>query len=104
MIGRCYVAGPMTGLPELNFPAFHAAAYKLRAMGLEVVNPAEINADPSDGWRACMRKDIPQLVTCDTIVLLPGWEDSRGARLETHIGRELGMRLVRLEDVEALHA
>ena len=36
-----YVSGPMSGLPDLNFPAFHAAAAELRALGHTVVNPAE---------------------------------------------------------------
>jgi hypothetical protein len=89
---RLYLAGPMTGLPELNFPAFHAAAARLRESGYDVVNPAEINVDPSEGWAACLRKDIAQLVTCEGIALLPGWEKSRGARLEHRIATELGMR------------
>ena len=38
---RVYIAGPMTGLPDFNYPAFNAAAAKLRALGLEVLNPAE---------------------------------------------------------------
>ena len=42
---KIYCAGPMTGLPELNFPAFHAEAARLRAFGYEVINPAEINPD-----------------------------------------------------------
>lgn len=91
---RIYVAGPMTGLPELNFPAFHAAAAKLRALGNDVVNPAEINVDPSAGWAACMRADIAQLVTCQAIYLLPGWDASRGARLEAHIAESLGMAVM----------
>lgn len=89
---RLYLAGPMSGLPSLNFPAFHAAAAALRAKGHEVVNPAEINVDPSTGWEACMRADIAQLVTCDGIALLPGWERSRGATLEHHIATALGMK------------
>lgn len=88
---RIYIAGPMSGLPELNFPAFHAAAAELRAQGYDVVNPAEINADPTAGWVACMRLDIAQLVTCDQILLLPGWESSRGATLERHIAQMLEM-------------
>lgn len=88
---RIYVAGPMSGLPELNFPAFHAAAAKLRAEGFDVVNPAEINSDPAAKWEDCMRADIRELVTCDGIALLPGWGDSRGAKLEAHIAEALGM-------------
>ena len=88
---RIYIAGPMTGLPELNFPAFHTEAAWLRAMGHEVVNPAEINADPTARWEDCMRADIAQLVTCDGIHLLAGWEKSRGATLEHHIATALGL-------------
>jgi hypothetical protein len=91
---RCYIAGPMTGLPELNFPAFHAEAAKLRAAGHEVINPAEVNADPTMGWHACMRKDIAELVTCDAIRLLPGWEKSKGATLEHHIAERLELLVI----------
>lgn len=90
---RIYVAGPMTGLPNLNFPAFHAAAAQLRAEGHQVVNPAEINADPAAEWAACMRADIRELMTCDAVFLLPGWEKSRGATLEHHIAMALGMEI-----------
>ena len=30
---RIYLSGPMSSLPELNFPAFHAEAARLRALG-----------------------------------------------------------------------
>lgn len=91
---RIYIAGGMSGLPNLNFPAFHAAARALRADGHDVVNPAEINPDPAAGWLACMRADIRELVTCDAIYLLPGWEKSRGARLEAKIAEGLGFRMI----------
>lgn len=93
MTKKIYVAGPMTGLPELNFPAFHRETAWLRAMGKEVVNPAEINADPAAKWEDCMRADIAQLVTCDGIHMLPGWEKSRGATLEHHIAVQLGLAI-----------
>lgn len=95
---KIYVAGPMTGLPDLNFPAFHEAARILRAAGHEVVNPAEINADPTAGWVDCMRADIRELVTCEAICLLPGWEKSRGAILESVIARELDFEVVSLTE------
>lgn len=99
---RAYIAGPMTGYVDLNFPAFHAAAAALRSAGLEVINPAEINVDPSTGWSACMRADIAQLVTCDRIHLLPGWSTSRGASLEYHIGRALGLLVTLAEGAESM--
>lgn len=94
---RLYVAGPMSGLPERNFPAFHAAAARLRAAGFEVENPAEINAEQRGGWEACLRADIARLMTCDGIALLPGWEESRGANLECDIAHRLGMPAAPLE-------
>ena len=88
---KIYISGPMTGLPALNFPAFHAAAAELRAAGLDVVNPAEICPDHTMAWADCMRADIVALMECDAIAMLPGWMDSKGARLERHIAVELGM-------------
>jgi len=86
-----YIAGPMTGLPDLNFPAFHARAAELRALGHDVINPAEINPDQGMSWRDCMRTDIAALVFCEAIDMLPGWENSIGATLEHHIAQRLNM-------------
>ena len=86
---RIYLSGPMTGLPEFNYPAFNAEAARLRALGYDVVNPAE--NPPQATWADYMRQDIPQLLTCDTIALLPGWHDSKGARMEHYIAAGLGI-------------
>lgn len=48
--GRVYVAGPMTGIPELNFPAFNAESARLRSEGLTVINPAEHGIVEGAGW------------------------------------------------------
>lgn len=93
-MSRIYVSGPMTGLPELNFPAFHAAAAALRAAGFEVINPAEHEEAPGKTWAEYLRKDIRLLMDCDAVALLPGWEQSKGARLERHIAIELGMTVL----------
>lgn len=88
---RIYVSGPMTGQPNLNFPAFHEAAAQLRAAGYEVVNPAEINPDPAKPYGECMRSDIAAVCTCSGVATLPGWERSRGAKVETDVARAIGM-------------
>lgn len=89
--GRVYLAGPMSGLPDLNFPAFHAAAAQLRAQGLVVINPAEHGVVEGATWADYMHHDIAGLVSCERIHLLPGWAQSKGARLELHIALELGL-------------
>jgi hypothetical protein len=95
---RIYIAGPMTGLPQFNFPAFNAEAARLRAMGHQVVNPAEINAGrEGEGWAACIRRDVAQLLTCDAIRMLPRYEWSRGARLELYIATALDFEIFRPE-------
>ena len=91
---KIYIAGPMTALADLNFPAFHAEAARLRALGHEVINPAEINPDKHMTWRECMRTDIAALVFCDAVQLLPGWENSKGATLEHHIAERLGLHIL----------
>jgi hypothetical protein len=92
---RIYIAGPMTGLPDLNFPAFNAEAERLRAAGHEVINPAEINAGRElEGWHACMRRDIAALMTCDVVQLLPGWQNSVGARIECDTATKVAIRVL----------
>lgn len=91
---KLYIAGPMTGYPDHNFPAFNAMAKNLRELGFEVVNPAELVEDTTQPWEFYMRRDIPLLCQCDGIVLLPGWQHSRGAQLEQYIARALKMGAV----------
>lgn len=88
-MNRIYIAGPMSGLPDLNYPAFNAMAAKLRGQGHHVENPAENTA--SDSWEGYMRMAIAQLITCDTLMVLPGWQKSRGACIEIRLANDLGI-------------
>ena len=98
---RIYLSGPMTGLPGLNFPAFAAMTASLRADGHTVTNPDEINPD-GGSWNDCMRRDIAALMDCDTVATLPGWEHSKGARLEVLIAERLGMTVVNAHDLVSM--
>jgi len=94
---KLYVAGPMTGILGMNFPAFYQAAAALLACGYEVVNPAD--AGQGEGtWLDYMRRDITDLLTCDGIALLPGWASSKGAFLEVTIFKALGLPVRRLDE------
>ncbi len=98
---RCYIAGPMTGLPEFNFPAFNAKAADLRAQGWHVENPAEHGHVEGADWGDYLRYDISRIATCEAIFLLPGWSKSTGASLEVHIARTLDMKVCLCEGAES---
>ena len=91
---RIYIAGPMTGLPELNFPAFHAAAQMLRADGHTVVNPAELSNSTDQPWEYYMRLSLKAMLDCDTIYLLENWQASKGAFIEFNLAQNLGFHIV----------
>lgn len=93
---KIYLSGPMAGLPQHNFPAFHAQAAFLRAAGYHVINPADLNPEPGKSWEECLRTDIRELCSCDAIALMPGWERSKGANLELHIAHRVGMEVMHL--------
>lgn len=112
---KIYVAGPMRGIPEFNFPAFYAAAAKLRADGHEVFNPAErdnekhgtdisvgnVTGDESiatqqHGFnlREALGADLAWICAeADAIALLPGWENSKGAAAERATAIALGLEI-----------
>lgn len=88
---RIYVAGPMTGLPEYNLPAFAAATLELQSLGHDAVNPGHRGVIPGYTWQDYMRDALRLLLDCDAVALLPGWESSDGARLEVRLARKLDM-------------
>lgn len=108
--GLVYLSGPMTGLPEWNFPAFDDAAKRLRAGGLAVLSPAEKDLeggfDPaSDGegfdLRAALEWDVAAVLAADAVVVLPGWEDSAGCVVEVLTAEALGKPVVALDTMLA---
>lgn len=88
---RIYICGPMTGLPEFNYPAFNAEAERLRGLGYHVENPAE-NEHPADQtWAGYMRAALRQMLTCDAVAVLDGWAASKGAKLELDVAESVGI-------------
>jgi hypothetical protein len=87
-----YLSGPMSGLPENNYPAFHAAAAQLRAAGYTVINPAELGLPPGLDWIDYMRAAITAMMLgkAEALAMLPGWRISEGAVAEWELGRRLG--------------
>lgn len=102
---RVYVAGPMAGIPGHNFPAFHAEAARLRALGHDVLSPAEkageqaataaqehgLEFRETQTYKDFLKADLRMVLDSDAVQLLPGWENSRGATLEVHVARAVGI-------------
>lgn len=98
-----YIAGPMTGYPEFNYPAFHEAAARGRAAGRTILNPAENFAgDQGRGYDEYLRAALAQVLAADSIALLPGWSLSKGARLELHVAQILRLPILSAATFEPL--
>ena len=112
---KIYVAGPMRGYPEFNFPAFRVAAAKLRAEGHIVFSPAEkdeevhgqefsksfktgsLEAAEATGFslRRALGDDLAWITSeADGVYLLAGWENSRGALAEKATAEALGLEIL----------
>lgn len=117
---RHYLAGPMSGIPQFNFPAFKAAAEELRLTGIRVESPHELDSPAvqaaawasidgtlsPDGtiagetWGDILARDVKTVADkCDALILLPGWSRSRGARLEAFVGVLTGKKFYTYPDL-----
>lgn len=92
---RVYISGPMTGYPDHNYPAFFAAEAELSILGYKVLNPARHPEQVS--WADYLRLDLAGVLAADAVAVLPGWECSRGARLEVHVAHALGMTVLPID-------
>ena len=115
---KTYLAGPMSGIPFFNYPAFHAAAADLRAQGHLVFNPAEhdaemmgkdisnpegdaAKAEAEHGFsrRDALKADLTWICEhAEAIALLPGWSNSSGARAEYALALALGLTVIEIGD------
>lgn len=95
---RVYIAGKVTGLDIDEYRKNFAEAVEFAKLyfGVEVVNPILLGGEEYT-WQENMKFCIAELMKCDTVVFIPGWETSRGAQLEYKIAKELGYYLGELE-------
>ena len=102
---RVYIAGPMSGIPQFNFPLFVEVAKRLRERNIDVVSPVDLDTElgidkealsSTDGdaskisktWGDLLSRDVKLIADggISGIVFLPDWYKSRGARLEAFVG------------------
>lgn len=115
-----YVAGPMRGIADFNFPAFHQATALLRSCGFRVFSPAERDLEQGfDGaglagtaaeldehafdLREALAMDLSWIcLEADAVITLDGWEYSKGALAEVRTAIALGLPVYRLGVLELL--
>lgn len=95
---RIYISGPISGHEQAERQKyFNDVRAGLAQAGYEGVNPFDLH--PLDAsWENAMKADLQELCRCDSILMLPGWEESRGAKLEMRVALELGLRIYFLGD------
>lgn len=91
--GVIYISGPMTGLPEFNYPAFHDAKRDLEAAGYTVLSPADLPIRDDWEWIDYIIEDLDAVFQADGIATLEGHEMSKGARIECRVAKHLGMTI-----------
>jgi nucleoside 2-deoxyribosyltransferase len=84
---KYYISGPMSGIPDYNYPYFEKVTKQLRARGFNILSPHE-NPQPTTSltteglWQYFMNLCEKQVEEADVIIMLPGWMYSRGAMQE----------------------
>jgi hypothetical protein len=111
MTATVYIAGPMSGYKNFNYEAFDKAETTIGGMALdyglelEVINPA----NNFDG-----RQDLPyeqylelaeeQVSQADVVVLLDGWQESKGVSREMEVAQKTGSVCIPFEDYTGVHS
>lgn len=105
---KIYLAGPMRGIPDMNFPMFDRAALELRESGHEVFSPAD--NDRQKGYagkpvdeimRDCIMDDLTYIAReAEAVALLPGWEQSKGVAVEVALAEFLSLDIIELLPIE----
>ena len=92
---KIYLSGKISGT-DLDYVRrlFDKVATTLRALGHEVTNPLCNGLSESDPWEDHIAKDIINLIDCEGIYMLQGWEDSQGARIEHAVAKEIGLKVM----------
>jgi Domain of unknown function (DUF6378)/Domain of unknown function (DUF4406) len=99
-----YISGPMRGLPGYNYPTFiEVEKALLESLDLEsrILNPARsFDGDTTRSVSEYMQRDMEMVLKANVLVLLPGWENSEGARREVQLGIWTGKLFMLAEKVQ----
>jgi len=93
-----YIAGKVSGRKRVEYiRQFAKYQEELEDQGFQVWNPVEqvvIAQIELCSWEVIMKFCIANMVVCDEVHMLPGWNESRGAIIERDLAMRLGMKVV----------
>lgn len=105
---KVFLSGPMTGYSGYNFQRFNLAEKQLAQAGIECANPVHICKKYKEEHVLADKEVFDKMIAeeqeaemgCDAILLLDGWQMSKGVRLELKIALEMDMQIFLEEDLD----
>lgn len=94
-MNRLYISGPISGTTDFE-ARFGKMEKELRESGYEVVNPAKMNVIMPDSSTHAeyMALSFELINICDTVLMMNGWEESKGANQEYGYARAKGKTII----------
>ncbi len=101
-----YISGPMTGIDNLNREAFDKVETYLLSYGIHPFNPVSTNRLLGNDatYNEYLGEDLKYLLKCDSIIMLKGWGNSKGAKVEHAVATAIGIPIIYMEAFNALEA
>ena len=91
---KIYISGKITGLPmEVALANFRYYAYIIKETGNTAINPMELPHKHNKRWESFMKEDIAALMSCDAIIIMDNYQNSKGARLELDLAMLLDIKI-----------
>lgn len=100
-----YLCGPITDLPNLNLGGFLTARKEVELKGYRTIMPHDLfsGIDTSKYLhKDYMKKCFYALITTDILVLLPGWQNSKGAKQEIVLAEMLHIPIIKIYNLNEL--
>lgn len=95
-MAKVYISGPITGVDDYK-EKFARVEEMYKAAGHYVLNPAKLSdllPEDCTTWKQYMDFAIELLKMSSIVVMLPGWEKSKGACVEYYLARELDKMII----------